>query len=143
MAVANAIAVAVAATAVAILVAGTLGAGRSATAAPPASVPPAPAAQVPPATPAAVAEGGGVTLHSVGVDLPDSDRTFPGGAGADAVNNNCLACHSAGMVLTQPSLSRATWQAEVDKMRAVYKAPVAAEDVPAIVDYLVRLSGGT
>ena len=43
------------------------------------------------------------------------------------------------MVLTQPALSRAAWQAEVDKMRNIYKAPVAAEDVPAIVDYLAGL----
>jgi hypothetical protein len=85
--------------------------------------------------------GAGVSLRSVSVDLPDSDRMFPDGAGADAVNNDCLACHSAGMVLTQPSLSRADWQAEADKMRNVYKAPVAAEDVPAIVDYLVQLRG--
>jgi len=85
--------------------------------------------------------GGGVTLHSVSVDLPDSDRTFPGGNKADVANNNCLSCHSAGMVLTQPPLSRAAWQAEVDKMRTVYKAPVAAEDVPTIVDYLAGRQG--
>ena len=80
-------------------------------------------------------------LKSVDLDLPMGDRMFPGDAAADAINNNCLACHSAGMVLTQPHLSRAEWQAEVDKMRNVYKAPVAAEDVPAIVDYLAKLGG--
>ncbi len=88
----------------------------------------------------AVAAGGGTTLHSISVDLPDSDRTFPGGAAADAINNNCLACHSAGMVLTQPTLPRATWQTEVDKMRHSYNAPVAAADVSAIVDYLSNLN---
>ena len=85
------------------------------------------------------ATDGGVTLHSVNVDLPNGDRTFPGDAKADAINNNCLACHSAGMVLNQPSLSRAAWQAEVEKMRSVYLAPIAAEDVSAIVDYLASL----
>jgi hypothetical protein len=89
-----------------------------------------------------VVAGGGVALHSVDIDLPDSDRLFPGGAEADAVNNSCLACHSAGMVLTQPSLSRGDWQAEVDKMRNVYQAPVGAEDVPPIVDYLTKRSSG-
>jgi hypothetical protein len=84
----------------------------------------------------------GITLRSVSVDLPDGDRSFPGGAAADAVNNNCLACHSAGMVLTQPRLSRAQWQAEVDKMRGTYKAPIDAADVPAIVDYLANLNVG-
>ena len=63
------------------------------------------------------------------------------GQGADAVNNNCLACHSAGMVLNQPALAKAAWQAEVNKMIQIYKAPVAAADVAAIVDYLVRTKG--
>jgi hypothetical protein len=80
--------------------------------------------------------GGGTTLRSVSVEFPDSGRLFPGGDKAEAINNNCLACHSAGMVLTQPDLSRAEWQSEVDKMRNIYKAPIAAEDVAAIVDYL-------
>ena len=98
--------------------------------------PVAAAAQSAPA-PSAVSANG-VTLRSVSVDNPDSDRTFAG-PGADVVNNNCLACHSAGMVLTQPRLPRAVWQAEVEKMRNTYKAPVDAEDVPAIVDYLANL----
>jgi hypothetical protein len=108
------------------------GAGPSALAAEAPSVAPAPS----------IVAGSGVTLRSVRVDLPDSGRTFPGGAAADAINNNCLACHSAGMVLTQSALSRAAWQGEVDKMRDIYKAPVAAEDVPAIVDYLANLNSG-
>src|SRR6516225_2385385 len=81
-----------------------------------------------------------LTLKSVTVDLPDPGRMFPG-PGSDAINNNCLACHSAGMVLNQPALPKAAWQAEVDKMIEVYKAPVAAADVPAIVDYLTRTKG--
>ncbi len=81
---------------------------------------------------------GGVTLRSVNVDIPNRDRNFEG-PGADVVNNNCLTCHSAGMVLTQPRLPRAVWQAEVEKMRNTYKGPIDAEDVPAIVDYLANL----
>lgn len=92
-----------------------------------------------PSDPSSTAAAGGVTLHSVSVDLPDSGRMFPGGSEADAINNNCLACHSAGMVLTQPRLSKSAWQAVVDKMRNTYKAPVAADDVPAIVEYLANL----
>jgi cytochrome c5 len=82
----------------------------------------------------------GVTLQSVHVDIPDRGVTFPG-SGSDAINNNCLVCHSAGMVLNQPALPKAAWQAEVDKMIHVYKAPVAPEDVAAIVDYLAKLKG--
>jgi hypothetical protein len=79
-------------------------------------------------------------LTSVNVDLPQSDRMFTG-EGAAALNSNCLACHSAGMVLNQPALTKATWQAEVNKMIQIYKAPIAAADVTAIVDYLARTKG--
>jgi hypothetical protein len=78
-------------------------------------------------------------LKSVKIDLPDSDKMFPDGPGSDAINNNCLACHSADMVLNQPALSKEAWSTEVHKMITVYKAPVAPEDVSAIVDYLTRL----
>ena len=66
---------------------------------------------------------------------------FPDGPGSDAINNNCLACHSAGMVLNQPALSKQEWAAEVSKMINSYKAPVAAEDVGPIVEYLTGLKG--
>jgi hypothetical protein len=78
---------------------------------------------------------------SVKVDLPIGDRMFPDGPNSDAINNNCLACHSAGMVLTQPKLPRKVWEAEVDKMRSIYEAPVGDEDANAVVDYLTRLKG--
>jgi hypothetical protein len=80
-------------------------------------------------------------LESVKIDLPDSDRIFPDGPGSDAINNNCLACHSAGMVLNQPALSKQAWAAEVTKMINAYKALVAAEDVGPIVEYLAGLRG--
>jgi cytochrome c553 len=80
-------------------------------------------------------------LKSTAVDLPAGDSLFPGGAPADAINNNCLACHSADMVLNQPALPRATWEAEVHKMITTYKAPIDAADVPAIVDYLAATKG--
>jgi hypothetical protein len=79
-------------------------------------------------------------LKSVKIDLPDSDRMFTG-PGADAINNNCLACHSAGMVLNQPELSQQAWAAEVNKMINNYKAPVTPEDAGAIVEYLARVKG--
>ncbi|MDZ5648798.1 hypothetical protein [Nitrospirillum sp. BR 11828] len=80
---------------------------------------------------------GGITLRSVTVDLPQSDREFPG-ADAAAINNNCLTCHSAGMVLRQPPFPREKWAEIVNKMIQTYKAPIDAGDVPAIVDYLAK-----
>ena len=83
-----------------------------------------------------------LVLKSDKIDLPDRGAMFTG-PGSDALNNNCLACHSAGMVLNQPALSRAAWQAEAEKMINVYKAPIDAKDVPAIVDYLARTKGAS
>ena len=81
-------------------------------------------------------------LRSEKVDLPDRGVMFTG-PGSDAVNNNCLACHSAGMVLNQPSMTAAAWKAEAEKMIRVYKAPIDEKDVPAIVDYLTRTKGAS
>ena len=82
-----------------------------------------------------------LSLKSVSVDLPPGDDMFPDGPGADAINNNCLACHSADIVLNQPAMSKVRWQAEVDKMRTAYKAPIDPKDVDAILDYLVSVKG--
>ncbi len=79
-------------------------------------------------------------LKSVKLDLPENDRMFLEGPGSDAINNNCLACHSAGMVLNQPALSRQAWADEVNKMINAYKAPVDPGDVSAIVGYLTWLN---
>jgi hypothetical protein len=81
-----------------------------------------------------------ITFKSTSVDLPAGDSLFPG-SGADAINNNCLAGHSTEMVLNQPALPKATWEAEVHKMITTYKAPVDDKDVGAIVDYLVKTKG--
>jgi mono/diheme cytochrome c family protein len=85
--------------------------------------------------------GNGVTLQSVSLAFPSSDRSFPGGTAAEAITANCTACHSPGMVLNQPGLTPAHWQAEVQHMRTNFKAPVADTDVPAIVAYLVAAKG--
>ena len=45
------------------------------------------------------------------------------------------------MVLNQPALPRATWEAEVHKMINVYRAPIDDADVAAIVDYLAKTKG--
>ncbi len=78
---------------------------------------------------------------SVSVNLPPDSRTLPAGEGVQAVVRNCTACHSVGMILTQPRMPKAAWAAEVAKMAAVYKAPVQKADVPAIVAYLMAIKG--
>ncbi len=80
-------------------------------------------------------------LKSARIDLPNGARMFPGGKEAEAINANCLTCHSAGMVLNQPPLAKAAWDATVRKMIGVYKAPVAADDIAPIVAYLAATKG--
>lgn len=93
------------------------------------------------AAPAAVSAAP-LTLTSVSVELPMGDRAFPEGKGAEAVTNNCLACHSAGMVLNQPKLTQTAWAGVVAKMINVYKAPVDPADVDTIVAYLTAMKVG-
>ena len=64
---------------------------------------------------------------------------FPDGPGSDVVNSYCLVCHSAGMVLSQPAMTRSAWEAEVQKMRNAYKAPIPEEQIQTIVSYLAGL----
>ena len=55
---------------------------------------------------------------------------------------NCLTCHSAHYVQTQPPTSpRAYWDATVRKMKKPFGAPISDEEIPAIVDYLVKTYG--
>ncbi len=82
---------------------------------------------------------GQVEPKSMKIDLPPDDATFVG-PGAGSANDNCLTCHSAEMVLYQPPLSKTVWQGEVNKMINIYKAPVAKDNITAIVDYLSHLS---
>jgi len=82
-----------------------------------------------------------LAIKSTTVELSAGDNLFPGEASAEAINNNCLACHSADMVLNQPALPKATWEAEAHKRINVYKAPIDKADDPAIVTYLEKIKG--
>jgi mono/diheme cytochrome c family protein len=82
-----------------------------------------------------------IVLKSTKVEYPASDATFPG-EGADAINNNCLACHSADHVLNQPPLSKEAWEEVVHKMVTAYKAPISPDDEKQIVEYLVKTKSG-
>ncbi len=81
------------------------------------------------------------TPMSQSIELPPGDDVFPDRRGAEAADRNCLSCHSADMVMNQPSLPRGVWASEVEKMRTAYKAPIAPEDVDAIVEYLSSIRG--
>lgn len=73
------------------------------------------------------------------VELPDGEGLLPEryGVSGEAVNNNCLACHSAAMITAQPRLTRVQWGETIAKMRTVYGAPIDPADDKAILDWLV------
>ena len=65
-------------------------------------------------------------------------RNLPG---YQLVQKNCIVCHSAHYVLTQPpDSSRSYWVATVHKMQKVFGAPIDEKEMPAMVDYLMRQS---
>lgn len=72
---------------------------------------------------------------------PEETAAFKPGANLDVVQNNCMACHSADYVKTQPrgpKFKRDFWQAEVTKMIKVYGAPIDDADAGKIADYLAE-----
>ena len=69
--------------------------------------------------------------------LPDDEAQFTG-PDADLLNANCLACHSASMVLLQPGMNAEQWRHSVEKMRNVYKAPIEEVEAARLPDALVR-----
>ena len=79
------------------------------------------------------------TWQRVHVELPASSEQLPPGEGADIANSQCLICHSASMVLTQPKLTEKQWTDTINKMRVAYGAPLPADQVPLLVAYFLRL----
>ena len=77
----------------------------------------------------------------VSVDLPTSQVSFPPGNGSVIANAYCLICHSAGMVLRQPALTQDEWAGEINKMRNSFGAPIPADQVQALAQYLRSING--
>lgn len=88
------------------------------------------------AQPAPSAAGGLKTI-----DLPQLPIDLPEGPGKSAVVGSCVICHSPKYITMQPRFPRKTWEAEVDKMRKTFGAPVPEAAVPEIVNYLVGIRG--
>ena len=85
------------------------------------------------------ASGGGVILTSSTLSLPQEKAAFPQGPAGELITNNCGACHSAEMILNQPSLGAEKWKATIDKMRGTYHAQIAPGDDAALVAALTGL----
>jgi len=87
--------------------------------------------------------GAAALPKKVEIQLPPSSIAFKPGPNQNVAQANCLVCHNADYVYFQPRLTTAQWTAEVNKMRAVYKANIADDDVPKIVEYLMSQNGKT
>lgn len=71
------------------------------------------------------------------IKLPQETATLHPGTGAGAQHAAlCLMCHSVDYVSSQPPMPLGFWDAEVKKMVGTYGAPIPADQVPLIVDYL-------
>jgi len=75
------------------------------------------------------------------LSLPPDNPGFKAGPGSEIAMVQCVLCHSADYVSTQPRLPRAAWKANVLKMRDKYGAPLPDDKVEALVDYLVKTYG--
>lgn len=76
------------------------------------------------------------------IELPAETAKLQPGPHLDLATARCLICHSADYIATQPpNLPRTTWAAEVAKMKKVYGAPIADEDVEPLTEYLAKTYG--
>ncbi len=85
---------------------------------------------------AAVAFAGEVTIT-----LPTETAALKPGKGAELAQANCLICHSADYISSQPPMPRKFWDAEVKKMIEKYAAPTPADVTVALAEYLTATYG--
>jgi sulfite dehydrogenase len=77
----------------------------------------------------------------VKIQLPQETAAFKIAPGSDLANAQCMTCHSADYVSMQPPMPRAFWKGAVDKMIGKFGAPIPAEQVEGLVDYLAKNYG--
>lgn len=63
------------------------------------------------------------------------------GENFDAIQANCLMCHSFGYIINQGPQSRDFWHKKVVKMVVHFKAPISEEDQEKTTDYLYKHYG--
>jgi mono/diheme cytochrome c family protein len=73
--------------------------------------------------------------------LPPETASFRTAPGAEIAMAQCLQCHSAEYITSQPPLGRDAWKASIAKMRAKYGAAVSPEAEAVLLEYLVATYG--
>jgi cytochrome c551/c552 len=77
----------------------------------------------------------------VKIELPQETGSFKTAPGSEIANGQCLICHSVEYVTTQPALPRAFWASSVKKMQDKFGAPIPADQVDTLVNYLTQNYG--
>lgn len=75
------------------------------------------------------------------IEVPYISYEVKMGEHFDAVQANCLTCHSFGYVTNQGPQSKAFWKGKVDKMVVHFKAPITDADSANITEYLFKHYG--
>jgi len=75
------------------------------------------------------------------IEVPYIAYQIKMGKGFDAVQANCLMCHSFGYIINQGPQSREFWYKKIEKMIVHFKAPITKEDEEIITDYLFKHYG--
>ena len=73
--------------------------------------------------------------------LPPETAQLKKGNGSDLAAANCMVCHSADYISTQPPMDRKGWEAIVQKMREKYGAPILTNQVEQVTSYLTEAYG--
>jgi len=76
------------------------------------------------------------------IEVPYISYEIKMGEGFNAVQANCLTCHSFGYILNQGNQSRDFWHKKVLKMITHFKADtISTADTKIITDYLYKHYG--
>jgi hypothetical protein len=76
-----------------------------------------------------------------GWKLPPETAKLERAPGVELATAQCLLCHSPDYISIQPPMTRAAWTATVTKMKEKYGAPIPAENIEPLVNYLVKTYG--
>jgi len=75
------------------------------------------------------------------VEVPYVAFPIKMGKGFDAIQTNCLMCHSFGYIINQGRQSKKFWRGKVDKMIVHFKAPMDEAAAKETTDYLFEHYG--
>jgi len=76
-------------------------------------------------------------VTSAAADADETSLHLAEGAGLTQVRATCSMCHSLDYILmNSPFQDKAGWEKTVNKMVKVMGAPLAADDITAVVTYL-------